>query len=130
MRYGRQYDHRYVPWWVEENKDDDFISASQYVRCIWMWAYMVKRCESFFTSISKKKSKLVLKIKYEHFMRNPEIWGQRICNHLDLSPTRVLQRRLGKARMTSIGKYQKRCNAEVQSAEHVAKSELEMYGYL
>jgi hypothetical protein len=41
MRLGRSYDERYVPWWVAEGRDDQFIESSPYVRASWMWAYMV-----------------------------------------------------------------------------------------
>ena len=44
MRLGRPYDHRFVPWWVEEGRDDIFIESPPYVRAIWMWKYMVRRC--------------------------------------------------------------------------------------
>ena len=35
VRLGRSYDHRRVPWWVEERAESEFLEASQFGRSIW-----------------------------------------------------------------------------------------------
>ena len=51
MRLGRKVDDRYVPWWMDEGHDAAFLESSPYVRAIWMWKAMVRRCyERFFAT--------------------------------------------------------------------------------
>ena len=35
MPLGRKYDHRYVPWWVEDEREDEFLACTPYIRAIW-----------------------------------------------------------------------------------------------
>jgi hypothetical protein len=130
VRLGRDYDHRRVPWWVEEGKDQAFIEASQYGRAIWFWAFVVDRCESYFSSLETPDSDRLLKIQYEDFMHNPHTWGERICEHLDVNPTAAFHRHLDRARTSSIGKYQHRPEHEIEEATRIASGALKRLGYL
>ena len=38
----------YVPWWVSDRESEAFLEASPYLRAVWMWREMVRRCASFF----------------------------------------------------------------------------------
>lgn len=130
MRLGRPYDDRYVPWWVQEGRDDEFIESSPYVRAIWMWAYMAQRCHDYFSGLDASiRSSQVLRIQYEAFMRAPHETGDRICKHLDADRTRAFDRHLDAARTSSIGKHEQRPAAERQAAEELAGSVLTTLGY-
>jgi hypothetical protein len=130
MRFGRRYDERYVPWWVDEGKEEEFISATQYGRAIWMWNYMVRRCGAFFESISTAASDRVLCIRYEELVESPDTWGNAVCEHLNRSRTHAMTRRLGYARTTSVGKHRQRPESIVDEMESIGAEGLKDLGYL
>ena len=129
MRLGRKVDHRYVPWWVEEGREEEFLAASPYGRAIWMWAYMTRRCHTFFSQPEVASSGRVLQLRYEDFVQHPESHGKRILDHLDLQPSRGFWRRLRTAHAGSIGKHERRADAEVEEAQRIAGAELALYDY-
>lgn len=129
MRLGRAYDERYVPWWVEEGRDEEFIDSPPYVRATWMWAYMARRCEQYFSVLDASVRTQVLRIQYEEFMQNPHRIGQEILDHLDVNDARAFRRHLDQARTSSIGKHKHRSRAERFEAEEVAGSVLKRLGY-
>ncbi len=129
MRLGRKVDDRYVPWWVEAGREDEFLAASPYGRAIWMWAYMTRRCHTVFSSPEVAASGRVLQLRYEDFVQAPDVHGRRILEHLDLEPSRSFLRRLGTAHAGSIGKHERRSDAEIEEAERIAGAELALYGY-
>jgi len=128
MRLGRPYGQRFVPWWVAEGRDEEFIDSPPYVRAIWMWTYMVRRCHQYFSNLIA--SERVLQLKYENFMQDPYSVGKKILEHLDRSDTRAFRRHLDRARTTSIGKHKQRPDAEVDIAVEVAKEALKILGYI
>lgn len=129
MRLGRKVDHRYVPWWVEDGREQEFLAASPFGRALWMWAYMARRCHRFFSRSEVKASGRVLLVRYEDFMQEPIRYGRAVLDHLGLEPTPGFRRRVNRARTGSIGKHKHRTEAEVDEAERFAKDELELYGY-
>jgi hypothetical protein len=130
MRLGRSYDGvHYVPWWVEAGKDDEFMAGSPYVRAIWMWKYMVRRCHDFFSRPEIEQSGRVMLLRYEDLMRQPEKYGKAVLDHLGAKPSKHFWKRLRSAHADSIGKYRKRDKAEVEAAERIAGEELRLYGY-
>ena len=76
-----------MPWWVAEGREEEFIERPPYVRAIWMWAYMVRRCHRYFGNL--KATERVLQLKYETFMQDPHSAGKQILEHLDRSDTRA-----------------------------------------
>lgn len=129
MRLGRKVDDRYVPWWVEAGREDEFLAASPYGRAIWMWAYMARRCHAVFSSPEMVASGQVLQLRYEDFVQAPEAHGKRILDHLDLKPSRGFLKRVSQAHAGSIGKHERRSDAEIAEAERIAGDELALYGY-
>lgn len=127
MRIGRPYDERYVPWWVAEGRDDAFIESHPYVRAIWMWAYMARRCERYFSKLGATDQ--VLQIRYEDFMHQPQDTGDELLGHLDADDTRAFRHHLDRARTSSIGKHERRSKNEIQAAERVAGPILSTLGY-
>ena len=130
MRIGRKYDDaRYVPWWVAEEEEDAFMESSPYVRAIWMWKYMVRRCYDFFSQPDVRASGRVLLLRYEDLMRDPIAYGDEVVRHLGIAPTSAFYKRLKGAHTGSIGNYKRRDPSEVRAAEEVAGPELALYGY-
>jgi hypothetical protein len=127
---GRKYDHRYVPWWVEEGRDDEFLAATPYVRSIWMWKEMVRRCHEFFMRRDVAASMRVFHVRYEDLMGEPLTVGRAMVRHLGGPLTRQMQRRLRTAHERSVGIYKRRDPAEIAEAERVAGVELRLLGYL
>ena len=129
MRIGRPYDERYVPWWVEPGRDDEFVQSSPFVRAMWMWKAMVGRCHRSFSEPVVRRSGRVMVLKYEDFVQDPVAHGRAVLAHFGGTPTRAFDRRLGKARTSSIGKHQRRNQSDIKAAERIAGEELEIYGY-
>ncbi|MEQ8971696.1 MAG: sulfotransferase [Coleofasciculus sp. C1-SOL-03] len=130
MPLGRQYDHRYVPWWVESGKEEEFISCTPYVRAIWMWKEMVRRCHDFFTKPEVMASGRVLFVKYEDLVTDPLFYGKSIVEHFGATMNNQLYPKIKKASPRSIGIHKKRDSREIEWASKVANSELKFYGYL
>jgi len=130
MRLGRKVGDAYVPWWVEDGREEEFLAASPFGRAIWMWAYMVRRCDHFFSLPEVEASGRVMLLRYEEFMQAPEAYGEKILEHLGLESTRAFRRRLQTAHTGSIGKHERRGPQEIEEAERLAGPELARYGYL
>lgn len=130
MRMGRRVDHRYVPWWVDEGREREFLDQSPFVRATWMWKEMVRRCHDVFSRDDVEASGRVLSLRYEDFVANPEPHGEQLLSHLGEAPNWNVRRQLRKARTSSIGKHTARADAEIAAAETVAGDELRLYGYL
>ena len=130
MRLGRQVGDRYVPWWVEQEREEAFLAATPFGRALWMWAYMARRCDHFFSLPEVQASGRVMLLRYEDFMQSPAEYGDKILQHLGLSPTPSFRRRLKTAHTGSIGKHERRPPSELKEAERIAGPELARYGYL
>jgi hypothetical protein len=126
-RLGRLCGDRYVPWWVAEGQEEAFLDSSPYVRAIWMWACMTRRCCQYFQGLDA--SDRVLQIRYEDFMDRPFGIGNQILDHLGAESTRAFRRHLGRARTSSIGKHDQRPKEEVEAATGVASKMLQALGY-
>jgi hypothetical protein len=130
MRFGRKVDHRYVPWWVADGQEDAFLAASPYVRAVWMWKAMVRRCYDFFSRPEVAASGRVLLLRYEDLMRDPFPYGEVVAGHLGVPTSRRFRKRLQEAHTRSIGLHKRRDAAALRAAERVAGDELRRYGYL
>lgn len=130
MRIGRRVDERYVPWWVEDGREAEFLSATPYVRSIWMWKVMVRRIHDVYSQPKVQESGRVLFLSYEDFVTDPVTHGEAILNHFGEEATTSFRTQLSKARTSSIGKYKRRDPAEIREAERIAGDELRLYGYL
>lgn len=126
---GRRYDSRYIPWWVEDGRDQEFIDSTPYVRSIWMWKEMVRECAECFDRHNDAADR-ILQIRYEDMMTDPEPFGEKILAHLGEEPTSRFRKVMRSAHVKSIGNYKKRDAAEVSAAERVAGDELRLLGYL
>lgn len=130
MPIGRKYDHRYVPWWVETGLESDFIAATPYVRAIWMWKEMVRRCHEFFSKPEVIQSGRVMLLRYEDLVSNPQQWAEAVVKHFDGTINPRLIQKFNQAKVNSIGIHKNRSKEEIEAATSIAKYELELYGYL
>lgn len=124
----------YVPWWVEGRAGvpaaEAFLSASPYVRAVWMWREMVRRCEEFCSRPQVTGSGRVLRVRYEDLVAEPLRVGQTIAEHLGQRLTAGMRRRLRDAHPRSVGIHSRREQADLMQAERLAGEELRMLGYV
>ena len=130
MPFGRKVDHRYVPWWVENGEENNFLTASPFVRSVWMWKEIVKRCDEFFSRPEVEASGRVLLVRYEDLVKDPIEWAERIVDHLGGSMNNRIKKQFSQARESSVGIYKRLGGQEINAANKVAKAELSLYGYL
>ena len=130
MPLGRQYDHRYVPWWVEAGREEEFLSYTPYIRSIWMWKEIARRCHDFLTRPDVVASGRILAIKYEDLVQSPLEHGERAVNHFRCDMTNQLREKFKAARQSSINIHKRRDSEELELAEKIAFKELKEYGYL
>ncbi len=127
---GRKIGDRYVPWWVAESDESAFLAAAPYVRAIWMWREMVRRCRELFDRPDVVRSGRVLRVRYEDLIRDPLGQGQAIAMHLGLQLTPRMRKQLQTAHPRSIGVHRRRDEAEILEAQRLAGVELETLGYV
>jgi len=129
VHIGRRVGDLYVPWWVSDGESGSFLSASPYLRAVWMWREMVRRCSDFFTRPDVAASGRVLQVRYEDLIGDPVQQGQAIAEHLGWRLTPRMRKLLLGAHPRSIGIHGRREQAELTGAERLAGAELETLGY-
>ena len=132
MRLGRRpdaADPRYVPWWVDEREQDAFLTASPWLRAVWMWREMARRTEAALATPEMRASGRVLRVRYEDLMAEPQAWSERLCAHIGVAPGRAFRSVLDEAHTGSIGSHRRRPKADVAAADALAGPELRALGY-
>jgi hypothetical protein len=115
---------------VSDGESESFLAASPYLRAIWMWREMVRRCRDFFDRPDVVASGRILHIRYEDLIGDPLGQGQSIARHLGQQQlTPGMRKRLQSAHPRSVGIHRRRDRAELADAERLAGAELEMLGY-
>jgi hypothetical protein len=126
---GRLIGERCLPWWVTESDAGEFFAASPYLRAIWMWREMVRRCTELLERPDVAASGRVLRVRYEDLMRDPLGQGEAIARHLGRQLTPRMRKRLQSAHTRSVGTHRRRERSEILAAERLAGAELEALGY-
>jgi len=126
---GRKVGERYVPWWVSEGEEDAFLAASPFLRALWMWREMVRRCGAYFRREDVLASGRVLHIRYEDLISEPLAEGRRIAEHLGQPVSPMMRRRLAHAHPRSVGIHTRLDDGEIAAAEQLAGAELQGLGY-
>jgi hypothetical protein len=129
VHIGRRVGNLYVPWWVSDSESEWFLSASPYLRAVWMWREMVRRCRDFFDRPDVVASGRILHVRYEDLIEDPLRQGQAIVHHLGQELTPRMRRRLLSAHRRSVGIHVRREQTELADAERLAGAELEALGY-
>jgi len=127
---GRQHGGRWVPWWVEEGADDAFLAASPFVRNVWLWKAMNRRCIACFGEADTARDARVLRVSYESLVADPGLVGRRIVEHLGGDWTPRLEKQFRRASAASIGIHRRLPGAEIEQATALAEPELAALGYL
>ena len=130
VQLGRRVGELYVPWWVADGEQEEFLQASQYVRAVWMWREMVRRCREFFAAEEVRASGRALQVRYEQLVSEPLAQGEAIARHLGQTPTARTRAVLARAHPRSVGVHARREPEELAAAERVAGAELRALGYL
>jgi Sulfotransferase family len=130
VQLGRRVGELYVPWWVADGEQEAFVQASQYVRAVWMWREMVRRCREFFAAEEVRASGRALQVRYEQLVSDPLAQGAAIARHLAQPLTARTRAVLSGAHPRSVGIHARREPGELAAAERVAAAELEALGYL
>ncbi len=127
---GRRVGDLYVPWWVEAGREETFLGADPYVRAIWMWAELNRRCETFLERPDVRDSGRVLEVRYERLMADPIGEGEALIGHLGMRLGPRAKARLEEGHLRSHGIHRRRDAAQVQLAEEVAGDQLRRFGYV
>jgi hypothetical protein len=127
---GRRYDHRFVPWWVESGRDAEFLASTPFVRAIWMWKEIVRRSHAFAHDSDVAATGRVLELRYEQLGRDASSVIESVAVHLGVEADARLRRLFQGAHQRSIASYERRDPGEIREAERVARTELQMCGYL
>jgi uncharacterized membrane protein len=126
---GRRVGDLYVPAWVAAGEEQQFLKASQYVRAVWMWREMTRRCQAFLARADVAASKRVLPVRYEQLMADPIAQGRKIATHLRQPMTARMRQRLADAHSRSVAIHTRRDPQEIAAAEALAGAELVELGY-
>ena len=126
---GRRVGDRYVPWWVAEGKEGAFLAATPYIRAIWMWRAMIRKCQEFLDRPDVAESGRVLQIRYEDLVSDPLRQGETILRHLGGQLTPRMRKRIQTAHSRSVGIHGRHEEGEILEAERLAGPELEALGY-
>jgi hypothetical protein len=129
VHIGRRVGALWVPWWVADSESESFLSASPYLRAVWMWREMVRRCRDFFDRPDVAASGRILRVRYEDLIEDPLRQGHAIVEHLGQELTPRMRKLLLSAHQRSIGIHGRREQAELADAERLAGAELEALGY-
>lgn len=129
VQLGRRVGDLYVPWWVSDDHSATFLGASPYLRALWMWREMARRCRAFFERADVASSGRVLQVRYEDLVEAPIQQAQAILEHLGQRLTSRMRRRLLSAHPRSVGIHRRREAAELADGERLAGAELAALGY-
>ncbi len=78
---GRWRGQYCVPWWVEEDHEDDFLAASPYCRAAWMWRSMVRTYLPFLARAEPSGEHKITHCRYEDLVADPLSEGMRILQN-------------------------------------------------
>jgi hypothetical protein len=129
VHLGRRVGELFVPWWVSAAEGEQFLAASPYLRAVWMWREMVRRCIDFFEHPDVRASGRVLQVRYEELMADPLVHGGAVVEHLGQRVSPRTTARLREAHTRSVGIHAAREHDELAAAERIAGQELEALGY-
>ncbi|MGH2863764.1 MAG: sulfotransferase [Solirubrobacteraceae bacterium] len=129
VHLGRRVGELWVPWWVSDGETESFLDATPYLRAVWMWREMVRRCASFLARSEVRASGRVLAVRYESLIEDPLEQGQLLLGHLGRQLTPTIRKRLLGAHPHSVGIHRRREPAENTAAERLAGVELQALGY-
>lgn len=127
---GRQRGDLHIPWWVKEGSEEEFVAASPYIRCVWMWREMMRGMQNFLNEHGVRESGRVLEIRYEDLTANPRQEIERVLEHIGARMNARIDRQVRRARRGSVGIHQRLDSGEIDKATELAKEQLASYRYI
>lgn len=111
----------YVRAWVEPERAEEFMHASEATRAAWAWRRYV--------TAARAVQERTLELRYEQLVREPETAAARLAAHLDLDRA-PLAEALASAHSQSVGRWRRDLTPEqLVDVEHEAGSLLRELGY-
>ena len=109
-------------FWVEEERRDEFVRASDAARAAWAW-------RRYLTAARSVASDRVLELRYEELVSDPEEVGARVARFLELDPG-PLAGALAAASSSSVGRWRRDLTPDqVADVEREAGDLLRELGY-
>jgi hypothetical protein len=129
MFVGREYERFFVPWWVEPNRDREFIEATPYLRCVWMWKEMINRFRQFAEGLESSARHRVLVVRYEDYVHNAPREVERIVSFIGRSMTDLSRKQLRQFHTKHLGFSVRRSFDDLNAATALSFKELAYLGY-
>ncbi len=73
-----------MPWWIKPQDEEDFLSASQFGRYMYLWREMTVRAQA----LRKLGPERYLEIRYEEFVEHSEQTVATVCRFLGRNPAK------------------------------------------
>jgi hypothetical protein len=109
-------------FWVEDDRRDEFVHASEATRCAWVWRRYVEAVRSV--------GERTIEVRYEQLSTEPAATAAYVADALDLDAVK-LAAAFGKAHDESVGRWHRDLTpAQVEDVEREAGSLLVELGYL
>lgn len=123
----RPFDGWCIPWWIEEGYERDFINATTFGRCTWLWREMTERARSIASVVGTER---YIEIGYEQFVSEPLKWGEKIATFLGRPMSRSYRKQLLSAKTSSVGIHTSRLDSTKSAdADRFAGKLLRELGY-
>jgi hypothetical protein len=129
MLVGRQYDHRYVPWWVEVGSELAFLNATPFLRCLWMWKAMTRRFQHFYDRLDVPARARVAIIRYEDLVSNPSTTIDQMLQFVGQPDSALARRAAKKLHARNVCLSLARPPEELRRAASLVYDELMLHGY-
>lgn len=118
----------HIPWWVDQDKAEDFINHSHYERFIWMWREMVSRVINCGRKLDPSR---YIEVRYESVVSDPVNSATKILQFMDEKPSKKLIGALNKGHQRSVGISQSRQSEDnLKGALSIAGRLLSDLGYV
>ncbi len=122
----RKYNGYCIPWWVEKNKENEFIAFSKYERNVLMWKEMVTRAQA----VKQFCPDRYYEIKYEEFVQNPFAEATGVLQFLNAEINNRTKQKLKKAFTSSVGISKSNISSDkIEAANRIAGSLLSALNY-
>jgi len=100
----RLYSKWVIPWWVESGREDEFVHASKFCRCLWLWRILLEHALELRDNLPADR---YLEVFYEELTISSRDVGEKILRFIGKESNACFNRQMRKAYITSIGSYKK-----------------------
>ena len=90
----------HIPWWVNNGEEKEFLSYSEYERCVYYW------CQNIQTGIDQinqlNKNNINKKIIYEELLSNPNQVFEQVSDYLKITPGPLTNKAIEKIKKRTV----------------------------